>query len=61
MFRLIRFFLHTSAAAATAIALIIYRQNEVQRLIDFAEQQNVELAQVGIHPAGKKCHPENPG
>jgi signal transduction histidine kinase len=46
MFRLIRFFLLTSAAAAVAIAiaLLVYRQNEVQRLIDFAEQQNVELA-----------------
>jgi C4-dicarboxylate-specific signal transduction histidine kinase len=46
MFRLVRFFLLTSAAAVVAIviAFVIYRQNEVQRLIDFAEQQNVELA-----------------
>ncbi|MFQ5625000.1 MAG: hypothetical protein ACE5FS_16595, partial [Paracoccaceae bacterium] len=46
MFRLVRFFLVTSAAAAVAfaIAFVIYRHNEEQRLIEFAEQQNVELA-----------------
>jgi len=46
MFRLVRFFLLTSAASVVAIviAFVVYRENEVQRLIDFAEQQNVELA-----------------
>jgi signal transduction histidine kinase len=46
MFRLVRFFVMTSAAtaAAIAIALYIYRQGEVERLVAFAEQQNVELA-----------------
>jgi PAS domain S-box-containing protein len=47
MFRLIRFFLFTStiAIAAIAIAIILHRQNEVGRLINFAERQNVALAQ----------------
>jgi signal transduction histidine kinase len=46
MFRLVRFFVLTSAATAVAIAiaLYVYRQGEVQRLVAFAEQQNVELA-----------------
>lgn len=47
MFRLVRFFLFTSAIAVAAIALaiILHRQNEVGRLINFAERQNVALAQ----------------
>ena len=47
MFRLVRFFLITSAmaAAAVTVAVIVYRQNEVDRLIGFAERQNVTLAQ----------------
>ena len=46
MFRLVRFFVLTSVAtaAAIAIALFVYRLGEVQRLVAFAEQQNVELA-----------------
>ena len=46
MFRLVRFFLLTSAAAAIAlvIAFVVYRHGEEQRLIEFAEQQNTELA-----------------
>ncbi|HXG80677.1 MAG TPA: ATP-binding protein [Sphingomicrobium sp.] len=46
MFRLVRFFLFTSiiAAVAVAVAVIAYRRDEVQRLIDFAEGQNVALA-----------------
>jgi signal transduction histidine kinase len=46
MFQLLRFFTLTSAivVAVITIAVVMYRQNEVQRLIDFAEQQNVELA-----------------
>ncbi len=47
MFRLVRFFFLTSAVAAVAItlAIVLYRQNEVARLIEFAERQNVALAQ----------------
>lgn len=46
MFRLVRLFLLTSAAAVVAsfIAFAIYRENEVQRLIGYAERQNVNLA-----------------
>jgi hypothetical protein len=46
MFRLVRFFVLTSAvtAAAIAIAMFFYRLGEVRRLVAFAEQQNVELA-----------------
>ncbi len=46
MFRLVRFFLLTSAvaAAATAVAFFLHRQSEVERLIAHAERQNVELA-----------------
>jgi signal transduction histidine kinase len=46
MFRLVRFFLMTSAVAVATLALafFLYRQNEVERLIEQAEQQNVELA-----------------
>jgi signal transduction histidine kinase len=46
MFRLVRFFVLTSAAtaAAIAIAMFVYRLGEVERLVAFAEQQNVELA-----------------
>ena len=51
MFRLVRFFLLTSAAAAVAfiIAFVVYRQDEEQRLIEFAEQQNLELARSVAH------------
>lgn len=47
MFKLVRFFLLTSAiaAAAIAIAVIFHRQNEVGRLISFVERENVALAQ----------------
>ena len=46
MFHLVRFFLFTSLIAAVAVtaAVIAYRRDEVQRLIDFAETQNVILA-----------------
>jgi PAS domain S-box-containing protein len=46
MFRLVRFFLLTSAIVLAVIAgaVVLYRQNEVERLIDFAESQNVTLA-----------------
>ena len=46
MFRLVRFFLVTSAIAAAAISVsvVLYRQGEVDRLIEFAESQNVALA-----------------
>jgi len=46
MFRLVRFFLLTSAAAAAvvAVAVVLYRQSEIERLIVLAERQNVELA-----------------
>ena len=48
MFRLVRFFLLTSAAAAAAIVIgiVFYRQNEVERLLDIAERQNVEMARL---------------
>ncbi len=51
MFRLVRFFLLTSAAAAIAlvIAFVAYRYDEEQRLIEFAEQQNLELARSIAH------------
>ena len=47
MFRLVRFFLLTSAVAAAAISFVVVvdQQNEVARLIAFAERQNVDLAQ----------------
>jgi signal transduction histidine kinase len=47
MFRLLRFFLATSVIAAIviAIAFFLYHRNEVERLIELAERQNVELAQ----------------
>lgn len=46
MFKLVRFFLFTSLIAAVAVtaAVIAYRTDEVRRLIDFAEGQNVFLA-----------------
>ncbi len=46
MFRLVRFFLLTSAIAMAVIAgaVVLYRQNEVERLIVLAESQNVALA-----------------
>ena len=46
MFRLVRFFLATGAivAAAIVLAFYLYRQSEVERLIELAERQNVELA-----------------
>lgn len=51
MFSLVRFFLLTSAAAAIAlvIAFVVYRHDEEQRLIEFAEQQNLELARSVAH------------
>lgn len=51
MFRLVRFFLLTSAAAAIAfvIAFVVYRQGEEQRLIELSERQNVELARSVAH------------
>jgi PAS domain S-box-containing protein len=47
MFKLIRFFLLTSAIAVAAIVVVVilHRQGEVGRLINFAERQNVALAQ----------------
>ena len=47
MFRLIRFFLLTSVLVVVAIivVLVVHRQSEVRRLIEFAENQNVALAQ----------------
>ena len=46
MFRLVRFFLFTSviAAVVVTISVVAYRKDEVQRLIDVAEGQNVILA-----------------
>ncbi len=46
MFRLVRFFLLTSVIAMAVIAgaVVLYRQNEVERLIVFAEGHNVVLA-----------------
>lgn len=46
MFRLVRFFLLTSviAAIAVTVSVVAYRKDEVQRLIDLAEGQNVTLA-----------------
>lgn len=46
MFRLVRFFLLTSVIAMAVIAgaVVLYRQNEVKRLIVFAEGHNVVLA-----------------
>jgi PAS domain S-box-containing protein len=46
MFKLVRFFLFTSAIAVAAITLVVilHRQGEVGRLINFAEGQNVTLA-----------------
>jgi PAS domain S-box-containing protein len=47
MFKLVRFFLLTSALVVVAIivVLVVHRQSEVRRLIEFAENQNVALAQ----------------
>lgn len=47
MFRLVRFFLFTSviAAVVVTVSVVAYRQDEVRRLIDIAEGQNVILAQ----------------
>lgn len=47
MFRFVRFFLLTSALVVVAIVvvLVVHRQNEVNRLIQFAEHENVALAQ----------------
>ena len=46
MFSLFRFFLLTStvAMAVVAGAVMLYRQNEVERLIAIAESQNVAMA-----------------
>lgn len=46
MFRLVRFFVLTSAAVVVvvAVAFVMHRQSEVERLIAHAERQNVELA-----------------
>jgi hypothetical protein len=46
MFRLVRFFFFTSllAAAAIIVAFVIYRQDEVDRLIEVVESQNTALA-----------------
>ena len=46
MFKLVRFFLLTSVIAMAVIAgaVVLYRQNEVKRLIVFAEGHNVVLA-----------------
>ena len=46
MFRLVRFFLFTSviAAVVVTVSVVAYRKDEVQRLIDLAEGQNVTLA-----------------
>lgn len=45
MFHLVRFFLFTSLIAAVAVtaAVFVYRRDEVKRLVDFAEAQNVIL------------------
>lgn len=47
MFKLVRFFVITSAIAFTAVAgaFVFHRHDEVGRLIAFAEAQNVTLAQ----------------
>jgi hypothetical protein len=47
MFRLVRFFFITSLLAASAIivAFALYRQDEVDRLIEVVESQNSVLAQ----------------
>jgi phosphoglycerate-specific signal transduction histidine kinase len=47
MFSLVRFFHVTGAIAITAVivAVVLYRQNEVNRLIALAESQNIALAQ----------------
>lgn len=47
MFRLVRFFFVTSllAAAAIIVAFVLYRQDEVDRLIEVVESQNTALAQ----------------
>jgi hypothetical protein len=46
MFRLVRFFFVTSlfAAAAIIVAFVLYRQDEVDRLIEVVESQNTALA-----------------
>ncbi len=46
MFRLVRFFLITSAITVVALsaAVVLYRQQEVKQLIELAENQNVALA-----------------
>jgi C4-dicarboxylate-specific signal transduction histidine kinase len=46
MFRLVRFFFITSllAAAAVIVAFVLYRQDEVDRLIEVVESQNTVLA-----------------
>ena len=56
MFRLVRFFLLTSAAAAAALAVafVLHRQSEVERLIADAEWQNVELARVFANTIGPR-------
>ncbi len=47
MFKLVRFFLITSGLVVVAIILVlmVLRQSDVRRLIEFAESQNVALAQ----------------
>lgn len=47
MFKLTRFFLLTGtvAVAAIIVAVVLYRQGEVEQLIEFTEGQNVALAQ----------------
>ncbi len=46
MFDLTRFFLLTSAVAVLAVSalVVLHRQSEVERLIEFTESRNVELA-----------------
>ena len=47
MFKLVRFFLLTSLLSALIIIAVIayFRQSEIRQLIDYAENQNVKLAQ----------------
>ena len=47
MFKLIRLFLFTSLLSALVIVAVIayFRQSEIRRIIDYAENQNIELAQ----------------
>ncbi|MFQ5784531.1 MAG: PAS domain S-box protein [Alphaproteobacteria bacterium] len=56
MFRLVRFFILTSAVAAAAImvVLVVYRQNEVDRFIELAESENVKLARTIANTIGPR-------